>query len=35
MDLLEDNNTYEQISPQTILNNVNDFIKSYKKLVSK
>ena len=34
MDLLNDNNT-EQISLQTILKNVNNFIMSYKKLVLK
>ena len=35
MDLLDDNNTYEQIFQESILKNVNDFHKSYKKLVSK
>ena len=30
MDLLDDNNTYEQISLQTITNNINNFNKSYK-----
>ena len=34
MDLLDDNNTYEQISLQTITNNINNFNKSYKKLIS-
>ena len=34
MDLLGDNKTYEQISLQTVLNNTNDFIKSYRKLIS-
>ena len=34
MDLLDDNNTYEQISLQAITNNINDFNKSYKKLIS-
>ena len=29
MDLLDDNNTYEQISLQTITNNINDFNKSF------
>ena len=33
MDLLGDNNTYEQISLQTISNNIN-FNKSYRKLIS-
>ena len=32
-DLLDDNNTYEQISPQTVLDNI-DFNRSYKKLIS-
>ena len=27
LELLDDNNTYEQISPQTILKNVNNFNK--------
>ena len=31
MDLLDDNNTYEQISLQTITNNISNFNKSYKK----
>ena len=34
-DLLDDNNTYEQISSQTVLDNINNFNKSYKKLISK
>ena len=34
MDLLGDNNTYEQMSPQTVSNNINDFNKSYRKLIS-
>ena len=34
MDLLDDNNTYEQISLQTITNYINVFNKSYKKLIS-
>ena len=34
MDLLGDNNTYEQISLQTVSNNINDFNKSYRKLIS-
>ena len=34
MDLLDDNSTYEQISLQTITNNINNFNKSYKKLIS-
>ena len=34
MDLLDDNNTYEQISLQTITNNISNFNKSYKKLIS-
>ena len=34
MDLLDDNNTYEQISLQTITNDINDFNKSYRKLIS-
>ena len=34
MDLLGDNNTYEQISLQTITNNIYDFNKSYRKLIS-
>ena len=34
MDLVGDNNTYEQISLQTITNNSNDFNKSYWKLIS-
>ena len=34
MDLLDDDNTYEQISLQTITNNINNFNKSYKKLIS-
>ena len=33
MDLIGDN-TYEQISLQTVLNNINDFNKSYRKLIS-
>ena len=32
MDLLDDNNTYEQIPLQTITN-IYDFNKSYKKLI--
>ena len=35
MNLLGDNNTYEQIFLQTISNNINDFDKSYRKLISK
>ena len=35
MYLLDDNYTNEQISLQIVLNNINDFNKSYKKLVSK
>ena len=34
MDLLDDNNTYEQISLQTITNYIIDFNKSQKKLIS-
>ena len=34
MDLLGDNNTYEQISVQTVSNNINDLNKSYRKLIS-
>ena len=34
MDVLGNNNTYEQISLQTITNNINDFNKSYRKLIS-
>ena len=34
MDLLGDNKTYEQISLQTITNNINDFNQSYRKLIS-
>ena len=34
MDLLGDNNTYKQISLRTITNNINDFNKSYRKLIS-
>ena len=34
MDLLDDSNTYEQISLKTVTNNINDFNKSYKKLIS-
>ena len=34
MDLLDDNNTSEQISPQTVLYNINNYNKSYKKLIS-
>ena len=33
-DLLDDNKTYKQISPQTIMNNINIFNKSYEKLIS-
>ena len=33
MDLLGDDNTYEQISLQTTTNNINDFNKSYRKLI--
>ena len=33
MDLLDDNNIYEQISLQTIINNINNFNKSYKKQI--
>ena len=35
LDLLDDKKTYEQISQKTILKNVNDFDKSYKKILSK
>ena len=35
VELLDDNNIYEQISPQTILKNLYNSNKSYKKLVSK
>ena len=28
MDFLDDNNTYIQISPQNVLNDINDFNKS-------
>ena len=34
MDLLGDNNTYENISLQTVSNNINDFNKSHRKLIS-
>ena len=34
MYLFDDNNIYEQISQQTITNNINDFNKSYRKLIS-
>ena len=34
IDLLGDTNTYEQIYLQTITNNINDFNKSYRKLIS-
>ena len=34
MDLLGDNNSYEQIFLRTITNNINDFNKFYKKLIS-
>ena len=34
MDLLGENNIYEQISLQTVSNNINDFNKSYRKLIS-
>ena len=34
MDLLGDNDTYEQISLQTVSNNINDLNKSYRKLIS-
>ena len=34
MDLLGDNNTYEQISLQTVSNNINDLNKSYRKSIS-
>ena len=34
MNLLGNNNTYEQISLQTISNSINDFNKSYSKLIS-
>ena len=34
MDLLGEINTYEQISQQTVSNNINDFNKSYRKLIS-
>ena len=34
MDLLGDSSTYEQISLQTVSNNINDFNKSYRKLFS-
>ena len=34
MDLLDDNNIYEQISLQTISNSINDFNKPYRKLIS-
>ena len=34
MDLLDDNNTCEQISLQTITNYISNFNKSYKKLIS-
>ena len=33
-DILDDNYTYEQISLQSVLNNINDFNKSYKILIS-
>ena len=33
MDLLDDNNIYEQISLQTITNNISNFNKSYKKQI--
>ena len=32
--LMDNNNTYEKISLQTVLNNINNFNKSYKKLIS-
>ena len=34
MDLLGDNNTYEEISPHTVLNNINDLNKSNEKLIT-
>ena len=34
MDLLGDNNIYHQIFLQTVINNINDFNKSYKKTIS-
>ena len=33
MDLLGDKNIYEQISLQIVSNNINDFNKSYRKLI--